>query len=153
MIAGYATMFGQKVFQLVMFHDQILFGLFDPILRPYDVVIAIVDHKIIGPITGLLTLFLFLINLVAMGLVLSLAIWQVSLITKGQTCVEEKIDKSAKVNSTQRQQRRPYDFGWKINWVEFFETKTISELLLRLLIPSPFHPKHDGTQWMSNYDK
>ncbi|CAF1978368.1 unnamed protein product [Rotaria magnacalcarata] len=153
MIAAYATIVGQQEFQLVMFHDQILFRLLDPILRPYDITMAILEHETIGPITGVLTLFLFLANLVAMGLVLSLTIWQMSLITKGQTCVEEKIDKSIMINSVQQKQERPYDLGCKLNWTTFFETNRISALLIRLLIPFPFQPTHDGTKWISKYDK
>ncbi|CAF0742558.1 unnamed protein product [Rotaria sordida] len=153
LISAYATIVGQKQFQLVMFHDQILFGLFAPILQPEELVTTIIEHKTIGPITGVLTLFLFLTNLVAMGLVLMLTIWQISLITKGQTCVEERIDKSIVTNSVQGQKQRPYDFGFKLNWAKFFEVNKISELLFRLLIPFPFQPKHDGTQWISKDNK
>jgi hypothetical protein len=69
-----------------------------------------------------------------------------SLITKGQTCVEEKIDKSIMNNSVHR---RPYDLGWKQNWRTFFEINSASELLVRLMVPFLFQPKHDGTQWIS----
>jgi len=150
MIAAFSTFVGQKQFQLVIFHDQILFGLFDPLFRPYNLTITVIEHETIGPITGVLTLYLFIINLVAVGLVLSLAIWQISLITKGQTCVEEKIGKSVMTHSTKR---RPYDFGWKQNWRIFFETNSFAELLVRLLVPFGFQPKHDGTQWISKYDE
>ncbi|UJR35512.1 hypothetical protein I4U23_028266 [Adineta vaga] len=146
MIAAFSTIAAQQQFQLVMFHDQILFRLFDPILQPYNMTVAVIEHNTIGPITGVLTLFLFIINLVAMGLVLSLTIWQMSLITKGQTCVEEKIDKSIMINN-QQQRRRFYDYGWKGNWKRFFEINTFPELLIRLLIPYTFQPKSDGTQW------
>ncbi|CAF1483582.1 unnamed protein product [Adineta steineri] len=150
MIAAFSTIVGQQQFQLVIFHDEILFGLFDPLLKTYNMTVAIIEHKTIGPITGVLTLFLFILNLVAMGLVLSLTLWQMSLITKGQTCVEEKIDKTIMTNS---KQRRQYDLGWKQNWKTFFEVNTYSELLVRLLIPYSFQPKHDGTQWISKNDK
>jgi len=150
-ISAYSTITGQQEFQLVMFHDEVLFGLFDPILQPYNVAMAVIEHQTIGPVTGVLTLFLFLINLIAMGLVFGLTVWQMSLITKGQTCVEEKIDKSLMTNSVQR--RRPYNLGWKQNWRTFFEKNSIIELLVRLLIPFPFQPKHDGTQWISKYDE
>jgi hypothetical protein len=154
MISAYSTIVGQQQFQLVLFHDEILFGLFDPILQPYNITEAIIEHNTIGPMTGVLTLYLFLINLIAMGLVLGLTIWQMSLITKGQTCVEEKIDKSLMNNPVQKQHhRRPYDFGWRQNWRTFFEINSTSELLIRLLIPYSFQPKHDGTQWTSNHDE
>jgi hypothetical protein len=152
-IAAFSTIAGQQQFQLVLFHDQILFGLFDPLLIPHNITITVIEHEIIGPITGVLTLFLFIMNLIAMGLVLSLAIWQMSLITKGQTCVEEKIEKSIMNNSTYRLQQRPYDLGWKQNWKTFFEVNNFTELLVRLLVPISFEPKHDGTQWISKYDK
>ena len=153
MISGYATLVGQQQFQLVLFHDQILFGLFDPILQPYNLTETIIEHNTVGALTGVLTLFLFLINLVAMSLVFSLAVWQMSLITKGQTCCEEKIDKSLMNNSGQKQQHhlRPYDLGWRQNWRTFFEIDSASELVIRLLIPYSFQPKHDGTQWISNH--
>lgn len=153
LIAGYATFFGQKEFQRVIFHDEVLFGLFDPIFKPHNITIAILEHKTVGPITGVLTLFLFITNLISMGLVLSLTIWQMSLITKGQTCVEEKIDESLTKNSVQGKQKRPYDFGAKKNWMTFFEINNLGELLFRLLIPFSFQPKHDGTQWMSKSDE
>ncbi|CAF4335397.1 unnamed protein product, partial [Adineta steineri] len=142
----------QKMFSnFVSNQDHIVvFGLFDPLLKTYNMTVAIIEHKTIGPITGVLTLFLFILNLVAMGLVLSLTLWQMSLITKGQTCVEEKIDKAIMTNS---KQRRQYDLGWKQNWKTFFEVNTYSELLVRLLIPYSFQPKHDGTQWISKNDK
>jgi hypothetical protein len=153
MICGYATLVGQQQFQLVMFHDEILFGLFDPILRPHDMTTAVLEHNTIGAVTGVLTSFLFLANLIAMGLVLSLTIWQMSLISKGQTCVEEKIDESIINNSAQRQQQRPYDLGFKQNWKTFFEINNMTELLVRLLVPISFQPKHDGTYWVSKYDE
>ncbi|CAF1649233.1 unnamed protein product, partial [Adineta ricciae] len=148
MIAAFSTIAGQQQFQLVIFHDQILFRLFDPLINPYNLTITVIDHNTIGPITGVLTLFLFTINLVAMGLVLSLTIWQMSLITKGQTCVEEKIDKSI-MNNTKQQRRRSYDCGWRENWKRFFEVQTGSQLLIRILVPYTFQPKYDGTQWIS----
>ncbi len=153
MIAAYSTIVGQQQFQLVIFHDEILFGLFDPILQPYNITMAIIEHGTIGPVTGVMTLFLFFANLVAMGLVFSLTVWQMSLISKGQTCVEEKIDKSTITNSALRQHRRPYHLGWKQNWRTFFEINSTSELLVRLFIPYPFQPKHDGTQWISKHDE
>jgi hypothetical protein len=152
MISAYSTISGQQQFQLVMFHDEILFGLFDPIFQPYNITTAVIEHQTIGPITGVLTLFLFITNLIAMGLVLGLTVWQMSLITKGQTCVEEKIDKSIMTKAAQRQYRRPYNFGWKQNWSTFFEINNIIELFIRLLIPFPFQPKHDGTKWIAKTD-
>ena len=153
MISAYSTFVGQQQFQLVLFHDQILFGLFDPILQPKNITETIIEHRTVGAVTGVLTLFLFLINLVAMGLVFSLTVWQSSLITKGQTCVEGKIDKSLVSNTQQksRHQQRPYDLGWRQNWGTFFEINTTKELIIRLLIPYAFQPKHDGTQWISNH--
>jgi hypothetical protein len=59
-------------------------------------------------------------------------------------------------NSVQKQQqhhRRPYDLGWRQNWRTFFEINSTSELVIRLLIPYSFQPKHDGTQWISNHDE
>jgi hypothetical protein len=152
LISGYATIVGEGQFQLVMFHDQKLFHLFDPILQPQNITLATMDHGTIGPITGVLTLFLFLINLIAMGLVFGLAFWQISLISKGQTCVEEKIDASVMTGTVQKQQRRPYDVGWKRNWRNFFEVDSVSELVLRLFVCTPFRPKHDGTHWESKFD-
>lgn len=149
MISGYATLVGQQQFQLVLFHDEILFGLFDPLFRSDELTIQIIEHHSIGPLTGFLTMFLFIINLVAMGLVLALTIWQASLISKGQTCVEEKIQKS--VTKSSNSQKRPFDLGWKQNWKLFFEIDTPKQLIVRLLIPFPFQPKHDGTQWPSNH--
>lgn len=154
MVSGYATLTGQGQFQLVIFHDQKLFGLFDPIFQPENLTRAIIEHGSIGPITGVLTLFLFLINLVAMGLVFSLTVWQMSLISKGQTCVEEKIDKSTMPNTLRGQSRkRTYDLGWMQNWMTFLEVNSIPEALVRLLVPTPFHPKQDGTYWISKLDK
>jgi len=152
MISGYATAVGQRQFQLVMFHNKILFGLFDPIIQPYKLTMAIIEHNVIGPVTGVLTLFLFIINPVAMSLVFGLTVWQIKLIGKGQTCVEEKINKSFMTNSAQRHYQRPYNLGWKENWRTFFEINSIIELFVRLLIPFPFRPKHDGTQWISKDD-
>ena len=83
-----------------------------------------------------------------MILVFGLTVWQVSLITKGQTCVEEKIEKSITNSSKQKL----YDLGYKQNWRTFFEIDSISQLIIRLLIPFPFQPKHDGTKWTSKYD-
>jgi hypothetical protein len=153
MISAYATISGQQQFQLVMFHDEILFGLFDPILQPHNITTAVIEHNTIGAITGVLTLFLFIINLIAMSLVLGLAVWQMTLITKGQTCVEEKIDKSIMTKAAQRHYRRPYNFGWKQNWSTFFEVNSIIELFVRLLVPFPFQPKHAGTQWIAKTDE
>ena len=152
LISGYATIVGDGQFQLVIFHDQKLFHLFAPILHVENITLAIMEHGTIGPITGMLTLFLFLINLIAMGLVFSLAFWQISLISKGQTCVEEKIDASVMTDTVHKQQRRPYDVGWKRNWRIFFEVDSDLELVLRLLVCTPFRPKHDGTQWESKFD-
>jgi hypothetical protein len=155
LISGYSTFVAQHPFQQVLFHDQVLFGLFAPILQPHNLTETIVEHNSVGAMTGVLTLFLFLINLVAMGLVLSLTIWQMNLITKGQTCCEEKIDKSLMNNSAQKQQhhRQPYDLGWRQNWLTFFETNSTTELMIRLLIPYSFKPKHDGTKWILNHDE
>jgi hypothetical protein len=153
LISAYSTIVGQRLFQLVIFHDQVLFGLFGPILQPRNLTTTIIEHETIGAVTGVLTLYLFLINLIAMGLVLSLTIWQMSLISKGQTCVEEKIDESIINNSAQRQQQRPYDLGFKQNWKTFFEINNMTELLVRLLVPISFQPKHDGTYWISKYDE
>ena len=154
LIAGYATLVAQGQFQLVVFHDEKLFGLFDPILRPHDILVAILEHQSVGPLTGVLTLFLFLINLIAVGLVFSLTVWQICLISKGQTCVEEKISKSLMTNTKQSKgQLRPYDLGWKQNWATFLEMETIPELVLRFLIPTKFQPKHDGTYWVTKFDR
>lgn len=153
MISGYATFVGQRQFQLVIFHDQVLFGLFDPIFRPNSITAAAIEHNTIGPTTGVLTLFLFVTNLVAMSLVFSLTVWQMKLITKGQTCVEEKIDKSVMTNSALERYQRPYDLGWKQNWKTFFQIDNIYEGLIRFFIPFPFHPKHDGTQWMTKHNE
>lgn len=150
LIAGFSTGVAQRQFQRVIFHDQILFGLFAPLLQPYNMTITVIEHKTIGPITGVLTHFLFIINLVAMGLVLSLAIWQTSLISKGQTCVEEKINKPIATNV---KQKRPYDYGTRENWKRFFEVATLPELLARLLVPYQFKPKYDGTQWTPKDNK
>ena len=154
MIAGYATLTGETQFQLVAFHDQKLFSLFDPILKTENMTMALVEHKTIGPLTGVLVMFLYLINLIAMGLIFSLTVWQCALISKGQTCVEEKIDKSVRSNTNQTtltNQRRPYDLGCKQNWKNFFETDTRFDLIKRLLIPTQFQPKHDGTRWVSKF--
>ena len=59
LIAAYATIFGQQEFQLVIFHEQVLFGVFDPLLQPKNITIAIIEHHTVGPITGVLTLFSF----------------------------------------------------------------------------------------------
>lgn len=154
-ISGYSTFVGQQQFQRVLFHDQVLFGLFDPILQPQNLTETIVEHETVGAVTGVLTLFLYLINLVAMGLVFSLTIWQMSLITKGQTCVEEKIDKSLMNHSQQktRYQERTYDLGWRQNWKTFFEISTTKDVLIRLLIPYTFQPQQDGTQWATNHQE
>lgn len=153
MISGYATIVGQEQFQLVMFHDEVLFGLFDPIFQPLNITTAVIEHHTVGAMTGVLTLFLFLTNLVAMSLVFSLTVWQMRLITKGQTCVEEKINKSVMTNSVQRHYQHPYDLGWKQNWKVFLEINSITELLLRFFIPFPFQPKHDGTLWIKKHDE
>ena len=146
MISAYSTIVARRQFQRIIFNDQVLFGLFDPLLQPQNIAIAVVHHEVVGPVTGFLTLFLFITNLVAMCLILFLAVWQMSLITKGQTCVEEKIDKSMINNSVIR---RPYDLGWRQNWRTFFEINSTNELLVRLLVPFLFQPKHDGTRWIS----
>jgi palmitoyltransferase len=149
-ITVYAVTVARRQFQLVIFHDQILFGIFAPLLQPQTVATAIAEHGIVGPITGVLTLFMFIIDFAATGLVLALFIWQMSLITKGQTCVEEKIHKAIMTNSVNPVHRqRPYDLGWKQNWRTFFEMNSINELLVRFLFPFLFQPKHDGTQWIS----
>lgn len=152
LIAGYATISARNQFQLVAFNDQILFGLIDPIWQPYNLTMSLVQHQRVGPLTGVLIMFLFSFNLCAMGLVLSLTIWQTMLISKGQTCVEEKIFNS-KINHSDgkanEQKKWPYDMGWKMNWMNFFEVETYPQLIVRILIPFSFQPRHDGTQWPS----
>jgi hypothetical protein len=150
LVAGYATLIGQQYFQLAIFNGQKLFHLFDPIFQPKKITITIIEYGTIGPITGVLTLFLFFINLVAMGLVFSLTIWQTRLISKGQTCVEEKINKSANNNG---QQRSIYDLGWKQNWRRFFQVETTTSLLVCLLVPGRLTPKFDETRWMLKSDE
>ncbi|CAF0877377.1 unnamed protein product [Didymodactylos carnosus] len=150
LISAYALYFGHYHLQMKLF-NQILLRLYDPIWKPFFLVETLIPYEnIIHPVAGFLIFYLFLFNLVTMLLVLSLTVWQITLISKGQTCVEEKIMKENKKQNPTVSYTNTYDLGFTKNWFQFFEIENGAELLRILFIPKIFKPKHDGTSWVKN---